>query len=289
MMEHQKVLKRVLLISAALAFANGAALAEGNPAGFVIGVELKGEDAATKLIITRGGDKLPAKLMMPLFAGDVIQLKDADSKLSLELEGSAEKEISATDGAVTISGEVKTGDDTWSVISAVVGVIGGDEEEGAVPDNMVSRGDEADLKIPMAAHGANYILAAPSLWLAWSGGKAPYTVLVEAKGLPSTTLTAAAQDVAITPPSGAERFTVTLTDADGRTASASFRVKDAVPQPADAGLPEGTAAQLVRAAWLTGQNYGVWKVAAAQILHSTDDPQAKALLEKIVQGWSYGG
>jgi hypothetical protein len=283
------VLKRLLLVATALMSLPAVAHSEGAPAGFVLSIELKGDDAVSKLVIRRGDAVLPAKLMMPLYAGDVIALKDKDSRIALELDGGAEKDVTGSDGPFALSGEVATGDDTWSLISAVAGVIGGEEDEGAVPDNMVSRGDEDDLKIPMAVHGANFILGGAPLWLAWSGGKGPYTVLVEADGAAPATLAAATQEVTITPPAGAERFIVTVTDATGRSTSATFRVKGEAPQPQASDVPEGVSGALLKAAWLTGQKDGAWSVAAVQMLHAVDDPQARALLEKIVEGWKLGG
>jgi hypothetical protein len=287
------VLKRLLLATTASLLLAAVAFAEQTPAGYVMSVELHGEDAAQKTAIIREGKELPPKLMMPLYAKDVIFLRDGESRIGIEFDGGTEKEIAGANARFEVKGEVATGDDAWSLISAVAAVIGGDEGE-AVPDNMVARGSANELKIPMAVHGANFLVGdgAP-LWLAWSGGKAPYTVVVEAGGRSTEHDKIAVQELEFAPPPpSTKRFTVTVKDAEGRAATVVMRYHNGLPQPGSSfkgKLPQGEAKGLVYAAWLTGLHDGDWSIEAAQLLRKrpATDTQAKILLEKIVQGWKH--
>jgi hypothetical protein len=286
------VLKRLALASTALLLLALPGFAEPAPAGYVMSIELHGQDAAQKTAIIREGKELPPKLMMPLYAKDVIFLRDAESKIGIEIDGGTEKEIAGANARFEVTGEVETGDDAWSLITAVAAVIGGEEGE-AVPDNMVSRGTEDELKIPMAVHGPNFLVGdgAP-MWLAWSGGKAPYAVIVDVDGHASVHDKIALQEFEFAPPAAAKRFTVTVKDADGRSAKVVMRYRKALPVPGDGlkgKLPEGDAKDLVYAAWLTSLRDGDWSIEAAQLLrkHAATDTRARALLEKIVQGWKH--
>ena len=289
------MLKKFLLISIAWAGLSGVATAQTEqvPAGYVMSVDLQGEDAALKTAILRDGKELAPKLMMPLYEKDIIFLRDAKSKIAIDVNNGTETEISGRNARFEVSGEVATGDDAWSLIVAVAGVIGGGDES-AIPDNMVTRGDGDELKIPMAVRGPNFIVnGEPKLWLAWAGGKAPYKVIVDIDGRAKVTDKLQAQEFEFeAPPVDAKRFTVTVKDSGGRIAKVLMRYRNGLPDPPEslkAKMGTGEAKDIIYASWLTSLHEGDWSIEAAQILRKRpkSDAAAKTLLERIAQGWKY--
>lgn len=269
------------------------AMAEPVPAGYIVSIDLHGEDRTAKSVVLREGDDQLAKLMMPLYQKDVIVLLDPESTIEIEVNGGEPKEITGKIGRFEVTGEVPTGDDVWSMMAGVFGVIGGEEEQ-AVPDNMASRGDENELKIPMAVKGPNFVAKdTRKMWLAWSGGKGPYKVIVDVDGRAKNYDKIREQDFEFeTPPEDAKRFTVTVKDSQGRIANVVMRYRDALPVPNEGfkgKLPGGDAKDLAYAAWMTSLHEGDWTIGAAQLLRSlpADNKEAKLLLAKIVEGWKY--
>jgi hypothetical protein len=284
----------VLPFAAFMALAAAApALAEQVPAGYIMSIDLHGEDQSAKTAILREGKELTPKLMMPLYEKDVVFLRDPESKIAIETGGGEAKEVTGKDARFEVTGEVETGDDAWSLIAAVAGVIGGEEEE-AVPDNMASRGDENELKIPMAVRGPNFITTdMDKMWLAWSGGKAPYKVIVDVDGRAKSYDKIRLQEIEFeSPPDEAKRFTVTVKDSEGRIANVVMRYRNSLPTPNEGfkgELPGGDAKDIAYAAWMTSLHEGDWTIGAAQLLRALpdDNTQAKLLLAKIVEGWKY--
>lgn len=268
--------------------------AEKAVAGYILSIDLQGADKAEKTAILREGEEpLVPKLMMPLYEGDVVFLRDPGSTIEIEGGDGTPKSISGKNARYKLSGEVATGDDAWSLLAAVAGVIGGEEEE-AIPDNMASRGDENKLEIPMAVRGPNFIPAdTRKLWLAWSGGKGPYKVIVDVEGRAKSYDKIREQEFEFeTPPAEAQRFTVTVKDSEGRIANVVMRYRSKLPLPNEGfkgKLPEGDARELVYAAWMTSLHEGDWSIGAAQILRALpdDNTEAKVLLAKIAGGWKY--
>ncbi len=274
----------------ALAMLVGPALAQGGkpPAGYVVSVALAGGD---KTAILRDGQALVPKLMMPLYAGDVVSVRDPASRIGLEVGAGERIEVQA--GApYAVEGEIPTGEDAWSVIEAVAGILGGGEAE-EIPENMVAKGDDGTLKLPMAVRGPNFLVKGePKLWLAWTGGTAPFTLIVDVDGRAQPFPGIGAREFELRiPAQSVDRFNVTIRDSAGGTARVVFRFRDLLPEMPrelkDAGPGESVDA-LLMAAWLTTLHEGDWSVEAAQILRqraTAGDAAAAALLDRMVRGW----
>jgi hypothetical protein len=190
-----------------------------------------------------------------------------------------------------IKGDAVADGGFWDTLGAVAEAIGGDSDAIA-PDNMMSRDSGEALSIPMAVHGANYILNdGRPLWLAWSGGKPPYRIRFTADGVAAVhdgiAATAVSLDLPRTLP---PRLRMTLEDAVGRRTSISIRLRDKRPDP-EFGSSSGTLARtLAYAAWLTGVQEGRWSIEAARVLNgeAASDPSALQLLSQISAGWRIG-
>jgi hypothetical protein len=266
------------------------ALAAGTPAGYVVSVALSGPDAVAKTAVVRGGQELPPKLMMPLFAGDVIFLRDSHSRVAIELGDGKEVSVGGNLQRYDVEGEIPTGDDAWSILSAIGSVLAGDEE--VTPDNMVAKGDDKSLAVPLAVHGANFIAKGErKLWLTWTGGEAPFVVTVRQADTTTALLPIATRnvEVPVTSHSG-DRFSISIADARGQAATIRFRVRDAEPV-APASVQSAVAGEsveaLVMATWLMSQEEGSWVIEALQGLHAqaASNQAAAALLDRVIGGW----
>ena len=157
---------------------------------------------------------------------------------------------------------------------------------------MVSKSEEGALKLPMAVPGPNFLVKGErKLWLAWTGGKAPFKLIVDVDGRAQPFPGVAAREFELQiPAKSVNRFNVTIRDSAGGTARVIFRFRNLLPEMPralkDAGPGESVDALLL-AAWLTTRHEGDWSVEAAQILHrrAAGDPAAAALLDRIVRGW----
>lgn len=274
-------MRRLLLLLVLAAAGIGQAWADRTPAGYVVGVSLAGSD---KTPVRRDAQWIAAKLMMPLYAGDVVELHDAASVIEID-QGAAEQVKITGDGKPhDVSGQVVTGDDATSVLAAIGTVLGGDEQGGA--ENMAAREGEA-IEVAIARRGTNLIgVGRQKLWLAWTGGKAPFTVSV--KGAAAMTVRDRQVEVPLKLKPG-ERATIEISD--GVAGRAHVDVKAAArPQPpaqlGDTGSSILTV--LIELDWLLQQNKGAWRLEAAQGLHdhAKDQQVAAALLAKLQSGWS---
>ena len=267
-----------------------AAWAEQAPAGYVVAASLAGDDAAAKTAVVREGKELPPKLMMPVYSGDVVFVRDPASRVSLELGGGETVDVGGSLVRYNVSGEIPTGDDAWSVLTAIGGVLAGDADE--VPENMASKGDGASLVVPLAVHGPNLIVKGErKLWIAWQGGTRPFMVMAKTgtKEMPVSATDAREAEVPV-PADAGERLAITIRDSNKQTATLRFHLRDAVPILPDSlkkASPGPSAAALVTAAWLASLDKGAWAVEAAQILHAqaNKDQAAGALLARMAEGW----
>ncbi|MCB1377658.1 MAG: hypothetical protein KDK89_04720 [Alphaproteobacteria bacterium] len=279
---------RALTIALALVMSlvvAGRAVAEPAPAGYVVAVALQGEDSHHVANVVREGAERSAKLMMPLYAGDVVFVRDPASRIDIELGGGERVTLGGNVMRHDVAGEIDTEDDTWSIIAAIGGILGGDKEQTA-PDNMVAKGDEATLAIPMGRRSGNLVLSDQRLlWLGWTGGEAPFTLRVSGVGsvIESTERQASVALPAVT----GDGFSIELADSRGYRTSIRFRTVEALPEvpPNVTGQHVPDLRDLAAAAWLSGQDDGAWVIAAAQVLSVRPTPAGLALREALRQGW----
>ncbi|MGH6907056.1 MAG: hypothetical protein ACREDX_04265 [Aestuariivirga sp.] len=282
-------LLRIFLPLLSLLFAS-VAVAGQAPAGYVVSVFLNGDDATAKTSVVREGKELPPKLMMPVYSGDVVFVRDPASRVSLEIGDGETVEIGGNLARYNVQGEIPTGDDAWSVLTAIGGVLS--EEADEVPENMASKGDETGLRVPLAVHGRNFLVKGErKLWLAWQGGTAPFTVSAKfgEKEIPLAPATAREIEVAV-PADAGDRLAITIRDAGGQTVTLRFRLRDELPALPDSlkkASPGPSAGTLLTAAWLASLADGAWTVEAAQMLHRRvpEDQAAARLLARMAKGW----
>lgn len=280
-------MKAILAFAAATAvlFAPAALAQDGAPAGYVMDMALSGKDASIRKGVARKGEELEVKLLMPLYDGDTVFVRDAASRIELDMGTGDTVEVGGARLRYAVKGEIDTGDSTWSLISAIGDALGGSGDAG-VPDNMVSKGT-GELSVPIAVHEANYVVpGARALWIGWAGGIAPFSIAVSGQDVPYKAADRAVELPMPAPANG--RFAVEVTDASGHRVSLRFRLKDKLPEaPADISRrKDGPAKALAMAAWLSKQDGGAWRVAAAQLLDGGKGSAAGLLREALQLGWS---
>lgn len=276
----KEILFSLLMI---LMAAVGVAAEERAPAGYLVTLKLVGADATAKTVVIRDGVELAGKLMMPLFDGDAVFVRDPQSNIGVELGDGTTVTLGQGLARYQLKGEIDTGDGAFGILSAIGGVFSGGVEPA--PENMAAKG--SSIKMPMAEHGANMIIAGhQKLWLAWEGGKAPFSAGISSGG-GETQLMKDVQEQSISVPiadvSG-EKFAIILHDSEGQKLRLRFRRTTVLPD----GLPvTGTsqASLLAKAAWLTSQKG--WSIEAAQMLNAAGTDAALTLRDKIVSGWIY--
>ena len=270
-----------------LIFGTNASAAQA-PAGYVVEVSLAGEDLAAKTAIIREGKELAPKLMMPVYSGDVVFVRDGASRVTIEVGGGDTVDIGGDLLRYNVSGEIPTGDDAWSVLTAIGSVLAG--EEDTIPENMVSKG--GGLTVPLAVRGSNFIAKAErKLWLAWQGGTGPFTVSMKSGDKEISLPPTDAREIEFPiPVESKDRFAITIRDAAQQVATLRFRFREdipALPVNLRRASPGPSALAQVSATWLATLDNGAWTVEAAQILHARidKDQAAAALLARMVQGW----
>lgn len=290
---------RQLWLSVALAFAlvvagSPAAEAEPSPSAYVTGVDLRGADSTEGTAIRREGALLRPKLLMGLYAGDEVFLREAASRITIETADGTEQEISGAGASFTVTGEAATGDGLWGFLDVVAEAIGGGSDE-SVPDNMMTRDDGQGLRIPMAVKGANYIMkSGDPIWIAWAGGTAPFRMTITAGDSVTYKEGISTREASLDlPPAATSRIRVKVEDAGGRTDTVLLRLEEDRPArpPGMTATAGGVMRDIAYAAWLTGLDDGSWSVEAARLLRTRagDSAAAESLLARIAAGWKSAG
>ena len=277
-------MKPILLSMLMILMAAANAIAEDRaPAGYLVTLKLAGADAASKEVVIRNGGEIAGKLMMPLYDGDVVFVRDPASSIGVELGDGTTMTLGRGLARFKLKGEIDTGDGTLGILAAIAGVFAGEGEQA--PENMAAKG--SSLRMPMAVRGANLIRKDRNgLWLGWQGGTAPFSVSISTGGENTLLLKDVRHGAVTVPLAGVTigKFTIIINDAEQQKLQLRFRRVDALPE----NLPvTGTsqASFLARAAWLTSQEG--WRIEAAQMLHEAGTDTALALRDKIVGGWTY--
>lgn len=267
------------------------ARAEPSAAAFITAIDLKGVDREVGTAIRRDGQELRPRLLMPLYAGDEIFLRDTGSRIALETEAGAETEVSGAGAPYRIADDSASGGGFWSMLGAVAEAVGGSDGD-VVPDNMMTRDTDDVITVPMAVRGANPVVNdGKPVWLAWRGGKSPYRVTISADDAVEMHAGVEVQAFAFALPSTApRRLKVAIEDAGGRKANVLLKLSDRQPEPPFAVNKAAPSAVLAKAAWLTSIEDGRWSIEAARLLRVEQDANSAAglLLEQIGNGWKAG-
>lgn len=285
---------RVLIVLLLLGLGMPRAFADATPGAFITVIDLRGADLAAGTAVRRGGEELQPRLLMPLFAGDEVFLRDAQSRIVLESETGAETEVAGAGARFEVKGEGAASGGFWSMLGAVADAVSGQDGEVA-PDNMMSRDTEDAITVPMAVRGGNHVVTdGKPLWLAWRGGKAPYRLSIAAGESVTVNDNITAREISFEVPDPApRRIKVTIEDAGGRRATILLKTGGKRPEPpfaAPRGSSGSAAQHLAYAAWLTSIDEGSWSVEAARLLAREADgnPAAALLLRRIADGWKAG-
>lgn len=257
---------------------------DARPAGYIMAYELKGADAEKGTVVVRKGVELAPKLLMPIYDGDSVFIRDETSRITLSLAREGNLLVSGKIMRKDVAGEMASGDDSFSIIEQIVAILAGNSEDDSF-SVLVSKGAETGdaIKVPLAVRGRNYILrSSEPLRLGWTGGEGPFTVKVG----DGKAVVQAARDIAIAPDAmRGNRFAVTISDAKKRSVRIAFEVRRALPKvPAKVKARETSGA--VAAVWLAGRDNGAWRFEAVRQLRALSQSETTAgLVAALEKGW----
>ncbi len=103
----------LVVLLAALGFAAGAAQSpaqDARPAGYIMAYELKGADAEKGTVVVRKGVELRPKLLMPVYDGDSVFVRDETSRITLNLAREGDLVVSGKLRRKDIAGEMASGE-----------------------------------------------------------------------------------------------------------------------------------------------------------------------------------
>ena len=274
-----------LLVGLGLLAGGGQAHAQdARPAGYIMAYELKGADADKGTVVARKGTELQPKLLMPIYDGDSVFIRDETSKITLSLASEGNLVVSGKLMRKDIAGEMASGDDSFTIIEQIVAILSGrgDDDSFSV---LVSKGTETGeaIKVPLAVRGRNYILRdGEPVRLAWTGGEGPFSVQV-GKG---KAVTQDVREVTLaTDALAASRFAVTITDARKRKIRIAFEMKKALPITPAKIKARDTNGELA-AAWLAGRADGAWRFEAVRQLEALPQSETvNGLIAALRKGW----
>ena len=257
----------------------------------IVEVALAGEDLAKGTVVVREGAELKPQIWMPLHDGDIVFVRDPKSQVLVDYGAGGRVEVGGKAMRVTVSADTAHGGETWGLITAIGSLLAGEDDE-EVPANLISKGEESALQVPGANRTPNSLLRGEApVWVAWSGGAAPFTVMLDAGGKESPLTPSGEREARFDIPKDAgQRVTLIITDAGKRSVRVPFRLRDKLPAPppevSGANAPEGLAPALL-AAWLAGQDDGAWRLEAARMLRNADGdkPEFKRLSDALLAGW----
>jgi hypothetical protein len=281
----------ILFLCGFLALAVPAIASDREPVAHIVEIDLQGEDVASGTAIVREGTEYKPTIWMPLYDRDIVFVRDPKSSVLIDYGTGGRAEVGQARMRLEISAETAHGGDTWGIISALGELLRGEEGE-QVPTNLVAKGDDGTLAVPIANRTPNYVLRDGSpVWIEWSGGAEPFTVTLEADG--KTLPLAETKDRLVSfnlPDDAGQRIVLKIVDAMKRSVRVSLRSKASLPSmPADVG-GDSTSPELLpalTAAWLARQDEGAWRIEAARMLRNAqgDNAALKRVGDALFAGW----
>lgn len=279
-----RILAYLLIMLGVLSTAASAQAQDARPAGYIMAYELKGADAEKGTVVVRKGAELQPKLLMPIYDGDSVFIRDETSKITLSLAREGNLVVSGKLMRKDVAGEMASGDDSFTIIEQIVAILAGrgDDDSFSV---LVSKGTETGeaIKVPLAVRGRNYILASGEpVRLAWSGGEGPFNVQVDARNLVTHEARELSLNLRALP---GTKFTLTITDARKRMVRIPFVVKKALPE-----VPKKIKARdidgVITAVWLAGRDDGAWRFEAVRQLRALPHSETVGgLIAALEKGW----
>lgn len=257
---------------------------DSRPAGYIMAYELKGADAEKGTVVVRDGNELAPKLLMPLYDDDSVFIRNEASRITLSLAQEGNLVVSGKLMRKEITGEMPSGDDGFDIIGQIADILFGHGDEDSLSVLVAKGGNE--LKAPMAVRGRNYVLRnSKPLLVAWAGGEAPFTVLVEqGQGGKAVTQEARAIEVPLAK-IGGNRFAVIVTDARKHKLRIAFELRKAAPNAPEEVLARENRGE-VQAVWLAAQQNGAWRFEALRQLRALPpDKMTTDLIAALEKGW----
>jgi len=281
---------RLLLALAALVlmFVPPAIAQSRRPAGYVVAVETP--EGAPAPLVRREGQTLDAQVWTPLFAGDAVEAQGA-AALTIETAKDKRLRVDAARSPHRVEGELGGGG-RFAALASRLGDLFRAKPD-ASPTNLVGRAD-APPRLQIGGAGAQVIPPGATIWVAWRGGEAPFTVELRGQSAKRShdvralaSATTDAQEVRLVAPASiAGRLAVVVRDAQGREArlDATAGAAPAAPDWLRQGAPTAQTLALARAVELLERRPARYDLFAAGLAAGIDAAPARALLDRLARG-----
>ncbi len=259
------------------------------PAGFVTTVDVPDQDGRPAAVLKREGQSIPIQIWTSLFDGDTLEV--LDGRVTIETAKDKRLIIDAARSPHRIEGELPTA----GRFSALASVIGDLFRQKPSQNSAALIGRTGAPDIIIGAGAVQNVVPGAPLWIAWSGGAAPFNIEIHGQSqkrsldiqtLASKTTDDNAATLSI-PRRASGKLTLVVRDAAGREARRPLLTIPAPEFPAwiDAGAPTPEFAQVARALHLLDDNTRAMDMLAATIAEQAGNyPAALNLRSMLAEG-----
>ena len=248
-----------------------AAIAPCSSATVAFVKSIKGE--GTNVVLARGGEEAQLAPFSPLCTGDVLKLKTADEAVVLGLAGSTAPAEVVGPVAYNVGPASSGGEALTEVLEDRLLPLG----ERTIGQGLARSADPfefglLDLETESAQIGAGH----RPLWVGWAGGKPPFDMTVTGPSGQTLEMRALEANDYLFPASDIElgRYSVSISDANGRTRETGFEAVSDVPEVATVSVPAWMGADsgaMLKAFCVAAEDPYTWSFEAAQQLAAAPD------------------
>lgn len=243
-------------------------------------------------VVTRGTDTVPLQLLMPVYAGDLIEALTDKGRVTLRLVDLSEPVIwSRADRRTAITSQATEGASWSSILTATMAAISPFDRQKRARVLTAIRGDDGDFGIPLLQSGQTLAAGQRSISLGWTKSSTVTEISILARN--GKKLVNRAKGVGglwMSPQINLKpgRYRIVVSGGGVQvTGEIEVIAAEALPQvPTDlrVGNVPDTLARVAKAAWLAGQGSGQYRLEALQFIADDRSRPATVLTDALIAG-----
>jgi hypothetical protein len=258
--------------------------AAAKPAGYIVSWTPDEGAIAERAAVLRNGDRLTPTLLMPLQPGDSVAVEDGATTVYVEGAGRKLAAADSKNGGVAVTGELTLADEAVSLAARLEAALA---RPAAVPP-----AGSGGLAVPMAFDGQNFLVAdGGPVYLAWSGGEAPYSLIFDIDGRRKELATTQERQIGFDIPAlPRNRFSVVIKDRKRERVRVDFHIRQQLPAVPDAIAQAPVSPEfgdLLVKAWLAQRLDGMWRTHVIRLLRNS--PAQSAVERRLLAHLEAGG
>lgn len=247
-------------------------------------------------IVTRGADTVPMKLLMPVYAGDLIEALTEKGRVTLRLVDHPEPVIwSRADRDTPLAAPVAEGMSWSSILSATLASISPLDDQKRERVLTAIRGDEGEFDVPLLRSGQTIAAGRRSLSLGWMKSSAVTEISITTKNGKKLVNRAKGVGGFWTSPElnvKPGRYRIVVSSGDGQVTGeidvvAAEELPQVPPEIHDARLPSSLL-RVAQAGWIAQQSNGQYRFEALQLLAGERSRAANVLTDALIAGQPIG-